>query len=191
MKRGWNTLSNPQGRGSEESYQLGQALAAIAEPELLQGLLNVVSSLNEWGGQYMVAAQRERVDGFGQRDPAGTEHVTIGLVHHYKHVPDALKDALREPAPDSLENVEAIPWMESEGPEALIEPTIVEPLDLEGLSPEQIEHYFGEGDHPEVSAEKEAAEEARAEAAQDEPGDPDEADRQADREHEALAESSQ
>lgn len=180
MKRGWNTLSKPNERGSEESYQLGQALAAIAEPELLQGLLNVVSSLNEWGGQYMVAAQRERINVRGERDPEGQIHVTIGLVHHYKHVPDALKDALREPAPDSLENVDAIPWMEAEGPE----------VDLEQLSPEQMEHYFG-GDYPEeeLAAEEEARADAVAEAALDEEGDPDEADLQADREVEAVAEA--
>lgn len=177
MKRGWNTLSNPEARGTEESYRLANALAAISEPEFLESILNVKSSLNEWGGQYMVAAQRERVNVHGQRDPEGPAHATIGLVHHYKHVPDQLKDALRssEPSPDSLEHVEPIDWMENLGPEDALAADEMWPE----FTPEEVE-----------DTEAQDAAIARAEAAADDPGDPDEMDRRADREH-AIAESSE
>lgn len=162
MKRGWNTLNDERGAGSEKSYQLGQALAAIADPELMESLLAVVGNLKQFGGQYMVAAQRERVsyrripnpDGTPEmistpvRDPEGSDFLTLGFIHHYKHIPDALKDALHEPTPDSLEHVEPISWMEAEGgaeiPEEVFLPedvggeTEYSPEEIEAMTPEEL-----------------------------------------------------
>ncbi len=66
----------------------------------MQSLITVKSALDQWGGQYTVAAKRERVNAQGQLDPTGQEFVTQGYVSHYQHIPDVLKDAEREPAPE-------------------------------------------------------------------------------------------
>ena len=173
MKRGWNTLSSPDEQGSEESYRKAQALAAISEPEFLDALVTVKAALNQWGGQYMVAAQRERINVHGQRDPKGQIHVTIGLVHHFKHVPDALKDALREPSPDSLENVEPIEWMD-EGQEEI---TPEQAEALTGMSPEELAALDPDWEEFEPDFEAQA----------EPPEDPDEADHQAEREADLAA----
>lgn len=186
MKRGWNNLHDQEAEGSDESYRLAQALAAISDPEFLRSAIAVKSALDQWGGQAMVAAQRERVNVLGRRDPEGQIHVTIGYVWHFKHVPDALKDALREPSPDSLENVEPIEWMDEtpltdEQMDGLVDVEETVLGDPEPLTDEELEAEF----LAEVDAE--TALEAEAEARAEDPGDPAESDHQAEREADLAA----
>lgn len=161
MNRAWATSNavlneakqvcpNPT-EGDDRAQEVALALAAISDVDFLRSVLNAKAAMDQWGGEYTVAAKRERIDAHGRINPEGAERVTIAYAHFYNHVADVLKEE-REP----------------------------------NRKPHQLEWDNGNGDGPEQPPEDEPdpmeAEIARAAAAAEDPGDPGEADHQAERE---------
>lgn len=109
MKRAWATSNavadedgklypNP-GEGNEDAQSVALALAAVSDAEFLRSLLTAKTAMDQFGGQYVVAAKRSKVDGEGRIDNEnGAERVTIAYAHSYQHVADVLR---QEGEPDS------------------------------------------------------------------------------------------
>ena len=167
MKRAWASTNvaaddagvlhrNPQ-NGTDEAFQLGQALAAIADPDFIRSVINVKAALDQFGGQYVLAAKRVKVNGNGQIDDAGAERVTIAYAHSYQHVADAIRGE-REPdsRPDRIDFGE-----NGDEPE---QPPVDEPAPEEAiadgppLSEEELDAALDDPGEQDYHAEREAAE---------------------------------
>ena len=128
--------SNPRRvdlEGHDRSQQLGLALAQICDPETLEKLIHMKTTLDSIGGQFYVAAFRNKyktvADEEGQMlvpvdDPTepGQYH-TDGYVFHYEHIAKlnrqrAEPDAKRSETPDTLYAVEDVDEQADEAPEA-------------------------------------------------------------------------
>lgn len=107
MKRAWATSNavlneehqvcpNPS-EGDDRAQEVALALAAISDVDFLRSVLNGKAAMDQFGGQLVIAAKRERIDEHGRLNPEGAERVTIAYAHSYQHVADALRD----PDPES------------------------------------------------------------------------------------------
>jgi hypothetical protein len=108
VKRAWatsNATANEEGQlfpnpgeGSESAQSVAIALAAVADAEFIRSVLTAKNAMDQFGGQYVIAAKRAKIDVHGRIDNEnGAERVTIAYAHAYQHVADVLKDQEREP----------------------------------------------------------------------------------------------
>jgi hypothetical protein len=114
MRRDWNTVRNRDLEGSERSYQLLQGLAAQCDPETAEMFVHIKSLLDSNGGQFFIAARREKYAKQVVRDEdtgsiIGEVKVklddhkvpgvyeTDGYYFHFDHIATALREHPREP----------------------------------------------------------------------------------------------
>jgi hypothetical protein len=141
LNRNASLLRDFQSEGSDRSMQLATALAQIADPDFLERVIHLKSSLDAWGGEAYIAAERRPVDPATGRicdhNTPGREYATLGYITHYGHrVKRAIHGAVEEPdeqlgvepresVPIPVQEPEEEPADLTEGPE-LAEPVPAE-----------------------------------------------------------------
>jgi hypothetical protein len=130
LNRNASLLRDFQSEGSERSMQLATALAQIADPDFLERVIHLKSSLDAWGGEAYIAAERRPLDPATGRicdhNTPGREYATLGYITHYGHrVKGAIRGAVEEP--DEPLGVQPGEGMPSQEPEPV---QVEEPADL-------------------------------------------------------------
>lgn len=101
MNRNGSIIREFEAEGSDRSLQLAHALAQISDPEFLERIVHLKSSLDAWGGECYISAQRKPIDPATGRicdhNTPGREYGTLGYVIHYGHRQRAIIDQPEEP----------------------------------------------------------------------------------------------
>lgn len=96
MKRSWHTARQPELDGSDRSTQIALAIAQVADPGVLEALLQTLTLLDRIGGQVYIAADRQKyapqetdqgvmyLPVTNVKEP-GT-YMTDGFVFQYEHI---------------------------------------------------------------------------------------------------------
>jgi hypothetical protein len=100
MKRSWFTerdQASDFGEGSEAARAKAIVLAERCDAELLDSLLQIVVSLQTFGGTAFIGVERKRFNRSGQEvsHNAPGQYVTTAYVHNYDHQP--MKGVPEEP----------------------------------------------------------------------------------------------
>lgn len=121
-RRTWNTLRGLG--GDEESAIIAQALASVADADTLRSLLDVLTALDRFGGEALIAAYRYKFDAHGNRvapEEVG-DYRTAGFLFSWDPVAKATRPATAAPVePDQGLDGE-LPLMEPESLETEDEP---------------------------------------------------------------------
>jgi hypothetical protein len=122
MKREFQTARNRREdwEGNERAEQLALALASRSNAETLEALLNLKCAVDQFGGEFRMAAVRPKLDARGRRleDVAEDgQFETVGYVFEYKHI---AKIGKQPTEPDSKGEFTADDF-EIEDPDALEE----------------------------------------------------------------------
>jgi hypothetical protein len=105
MKRGWVSTRDQTtdfGEGSETAQRKAMILAEIADAELLDSFIRIVSAMQAFGGKAFIAAQRRKLDAQGNivgHNEVG-QYDTLAYVVHYDH--ENVRSITGEPAEPDL-----------------------------------------------------------------------------------------
>lgn len=120
MVRQFHTVRVREFEGSERSLQLATALAQVCDPDTLEKLLQIKTSLDTIGGQVYIAAYRTKYDA-ATGEPLGDVknpgvYETDGYLFQYEHIakvnrqprePDAKPDETPSELPAFAEDEDA------------------------------------------------------------------------------------
>lgn len=124
MNRQFALYRDREYEGSDRSLQLATALAQVADPEFLEKLLHVKSSLDAFGGEAFISAQRVPIDpATGKKvdhNTPGREYVTMAYAISYRHRATKIKNQVAQP--DDPGEVEALEVGTENGTEPSEEP---------------------------------------------------------------------